>query len=297
MSAPPGWHLQPDGRERWWDGEQWSDQFRDPLPSDPTAPADLGASAAGSTDPTGTPPWAGDQTQALDVDRTQAIPAPPPGGYGGEPGAPPTHQTGYGGPGYGGPGQGAPGYGAPGYGAPGAPGPYPPPRQGMSGAAKGCLFAALGILVIIVIAVAAAFFFFARTADRISKDIATTFPTTLPSDFPSEVPSDFPSLGGAPVETTVGGGFDLPRATVAPGWSVEGGSFGSRVTGMTATLTGSERVPVVFSMSFERAGGDAVETACTATPESESAPTATVSCLPLFGDVSGVTRVVVTPAF
>ena len=37
MSAPAGWHLQPDGRERFWDGTQWTDQFRSPAPSDPTA--------------------------------------------------------------------------------------------------------------------------------------------------------------------------------------------------------------------------------------------------------------------
>lgn len=30
MSAPAGWHLQDDGRERFWDGSQWSDQFRTP---------------------------------------------------------------------------------------------------------------------------------------------------------------------------------------------------------------------------------------------------------------------------
>ena len=23
MSAPPGWHLQPDGQERYWDGTRW----------------------------------------------------------------------------------------------------------------------------------------------------------------------------------------------------------------------------------------------------------------------------------
>lgn len=26
--APAGWHPQPDGRERYWDGQQWTDQFR-----------------------------------------------------------------------------------------------------------------------------------------------------------------------------------------------------------------------------------------------------------------------------
>lgn len=35
MSAPAGWHLQPDGRERWWDGQQWTEHFRDPVTATP----------------------------------------------------------------------------------------------------------------------------------------------------------------------------------------------------------------------------------------------------------------------
>ena len=144
MSAPAGWHLQPDGQERYWDGTRWTDEFRAPLPSDPTAPpAD--------------PSWTSsvDETQALDVNSTQAIPAPaapeqpawsadptqqgqaPQPGY-----HPPVQdqaqpaQQGYGYP--------ATGYGAPqtGYGAPGGQ-PYAPPPQQGSGLAKGCLIAAL----------------------------------------------------------------------------------------------------------------------------------------------------------
>ena len=63
MSAPAGWHLQPDGQERFWDGTAWTDQFRAPLPNDPTAPS--------------AQEWAPsvDETQALDVEHTQAIPA------------------------------------------------------------------------------------------------------------------------------------------------------------------------------------------------------------------------------
>ncbi|MBM6401747.1 DUF2510 domain-containing protein [Phycicoccus sonneratiae] len=40
MSAPPGWHPQPDGRERWWDGQQWTEHFRDPATAAPPAPGD-----------------------------------------------------------------------------------------------------------------------------------------------------------------------------------------------------------------------------------------------------------------
>jgi len=69
MSAPPGWHLQPDGRERWWDGQQWTEQYRSPLSEDPTAPPADSGWDAGS-----------EQTQALDVDRTQQLPTQPPAG-------------------------------------------------------------------------------------------------------------------------------------------------------------------------------------------------------------------------
>ena len=37
MSAPAGWHRQDDGRERFWDGQQWTDQFRQPELSDATS--------------------------------------------------------------------------------------------------------------------------------------------------------------------------------------------------------------------------------------------------------------------
>ncbi len=36
MSAPAGWHPQPDGRDRYWDGAAWTDNFRvgpTPLPA------------------------------------------------------------------------------------------------------------------------------------------------------------------------------------------------------------------------------------------------------------------------
>lgn len=29
MRTPPGWHIQNDGRERYWDGQQWTDEFRE----------------------------------------------------------------------------------------------------------------------------------------------------------------------------------------------------------------------------------------------------------------------------
>jgi hypothetical protein len=289
MSAPPGWHLQPDGRERWWDGQQWTDQFRSPLPGDPTAPP---ADTGGYPD--------ADRTQALDVDRTQQLPTQPPaggadqsaGGY-----APPP------GPSYPSPQQysypsGGGGVPASGYGSAG--GAYPPPQQqGMSGAAKGCLIAAVAGLVILVIAVIGGIFLFNRAADEVSRQIETALPTIVPTEVPSELPSgvptEVPSLGGEPVTVGIGDGFDLPRATVASGWTIEQGQFSSEVSGMTATYTDGTGLPLAFSMSFE-GSGDTVETFCTAAPEGDGGAAVEFVCVPLFGDLSGVDRVTVTPA-
>lgn len=47
MSAPPGWHPQPDGRDRWWDGQQWTDHYRDETAVQPPVP--------GGYDPYGRP--------------------------------------------------------------------------------------------------------------------------------------------------------------------------------------------------------------------------------------------------
>ena len=56
MSAPAGWHPQPDGRERWWDGQQWTEHFRDPATDAPT-PGEtqvLGTTASTGYDTPGT---------------------------------------------------------------------------------------------------------------------------------------------------------------------------------------------------------------------------------------------------
>jgi hypothetical protein len=293
MSAPPGWHQQPDGRERWWDGQQWTEHFRDPAPSDPTAPP--------------TESYDSDRTQALDVDRTQQLPSQPPpgtqqGGYG--------QQGAYGDQGYTPPPvptyptqqsysypSGGGGVPAPGYATPGT---YPPPqKQGMSGAAKGCLIAAVAVIVIVLIAVVGGIFLFRQAADEVSRQVESSFPTVLPSDFPSELPTELPSdgsvFGGDPVEVSVGDGFELPRATVDAGWTVEPGQFSSQVAGMTATFTNGTELPVAFSMSFQGLDQEA-ETFCTGAAENGS-ETADVACIPIFADVSGATSVVITPAF
>ncbi len=281
MSAPAGWHLQPDGQERYWDGTAWTDHVRAPLPSDPTAP----------------PSWDGpvDQTQAVDLDSTQAIPAPqaapadhPPGSY------PPVDQAqwgyqqpGYQQPGYQQPGYPQPGYPQTGYGAPGGQqyGP-PPPRQG-SGLAKGCLIVAIIGVLLVGAAVVAGIFAFSRASEAISEN----FPTDLPSGFPSDLPTE--GLGQS-IDVTVGEGFELPRATIESGWSLDA-TAGSvvNISGMRATLGSADGFPVLFTMSFPAKGGAEVQTVCTtATGSSDSM--VDVSCVPLFGDVAGATTAKVT---
>jgi Protein of unknown function (DUF2510) len=287
MSAPAGWHLQPDGQERYWDGTRWTDQFRSPLPSDPTAPPPA-------------PEWAAtvDETQALDVDSTQAIPAPvsPEPQY-------PSYQQ----PTYPQPDQAQPGYQQPtyqaqppyqqpyqqpgypqaGYGAPGSQ-TYAPPRQG-SGLAKGCLIAAVVGLLVVGAVIAAIFVFASRAVDSVSQSFPSGFPTSLPTDLPTDGT-------GETLTVQVGDGFDLPRATVRPGWRLEaqaGGIPAVNVTGMKAEVSSDNGVPVIFSMSVTGSDGASVETLCTAA-SGQSRGAVDVTCIPLFGDVAEATEVTVT---
>lgn len=300
MSAPAGWHLQPDGRERFWDGTRWTEQFRMPVPSDPTAPpppswaqeGDTGGSGGESdadagtfaTDPTADPSsWQSaaptvDQTQALDVSSTQAIPAHQP-----QPGSPPASSY-TPGPDYSYPAPGGPvpasGYGAPGWQA------QPPPTQGSSGVAKGCLIAALVGFLFLVIAVVAAIFFVSRAVDEVSR----TFPTSIPSGLPTDLPSGLPTEGlGERIGVTVGDGFDIPRARIEDGWSLAKQGAGSlsivTIDGMRATLEDDDGFPVLFTVSFPTPDGQSVETVCTA-PAGAAGATVEVSCVPLLGDVS-----------
>ena len=156
----------------------------------------------------------------------------------------------------------AAGYPQTGYGTPTG-GPYaPPPRQG-NALAKGCLIAALIGVLVLGAAVVGGIYVFNRAADTISE----TFPSGLPTDLPSDFPTDLPTEGlGESVDVTVGGGFELPRATIEPGWVLEpqGGVAMVQITGMKARLTSDDGFPVLFTMSFPDAGGGQVETVCTA---------------------------------
>ena len=300
MSAPAGWHLQPDGRERFWDGTQWTDQFRSPAPSDPTAPPPAPSWASSSDTVADTVSDSG-HTQAFDVAGTQALPSQDAG----TPGAYPTAgqaPAGYPQQGY------APGQPQTGYGAPGAAG-YPPPvKSGNSGLAKGCLIAAVVILGLIAIVIAVFAFFASRVVDTVNETFPSGFPTSLPSGFPTELPTDLPSglptdlPSGLPtdieqnIELDVGDGFELPRATIGGGWTLVPQGSGIpivNITGMKATLGDANGFPVLFTMRFPAAGGESVETVCTA-PAGEPDADVDVSGVPLFGDVAEATTVTVT---
>ncbi|HSF99458.1 MAG TPA: DUF2510 domain-containing protein [Ornithinibacter sp.] len=333
MSAPAGWHLQPDGQERYWDGTQWTEQFRAPVVSDPTAPppAPSWAGSTQSSDPTSSDatgtPYTDDSadsgeptdtvapiehTQAFDVSGTQALPsqdagapaayppgAYPPAGYA-APGYPPAtqQQSGYPQQGY------APGQPQTGYGAPGAQAyPPPPPQGGSSGLLKGCLIAGVVLLGLIAVVIAAFAFFASRVVDEVNETFPSGFPTELPSGFPTELPSGLPTTLPTEgleqdIELAVGDGFELPRATIAGGWTLEPQGAGVpivNITGMKATLADDNGFPVLFTMSFPSAGGDTVETVCTA-PAGQPDAVVDVSCVPLFGDVRDARRVTVTAA-
>jgi hypothetical protein len=295
MSAPAGWHLQPDGRERYWDGTRWTEEFRAPLPNDPTAPP-----ADASWQPSV------DETQALDVEHTQSIPAPAPGvpeqpAWGSDPaqGAQPGYEqpNPYGQPaGYAPQGQYQGQYPQQGqnpqtgYGAPGSL-PYAPPARS-NGIAKGCLVAAILGFLVLALVVVAGFFLFNRAVDKVGESFPSGFPTSLPSDFPSDLPTE--GLGQQ-VEVSVGDGFDLPRGSIESGWSLEAqpGASIVNIVGMKATLSSGDGFPVLFTMAFPDRNGTNVETVCTTTSGS-SGDTVDVTCVPLFGDVADATRASVT---
>lgn len=303
MSAPPGWHLQPDGRERFWDGSQWTEQFRSPAFSDPTAPppAPSWATSDGTSSPSeATTPADDGQTRAMDVQPTQALPttspADGPDPYATNPYGGATSQASYP-PAY--PPAGVP---QTGYGAPGDPGPawQPPQRSGGSGLLKGCLIAVVVGVIVLIGVIIAGIVFFNRAVEDVRDSFPSNFPTELPSDFPSGFPSDLPTEGlGQTITITVGQGFEIPRAQIQDGWSLDPqGALGvetSQVKDMKAEIT-EGGVPVFFTMSFPTRDGGTAETVCTS-QSAEGGGTVDVQCVPILGDVGDATQGKVTTTF
>lgn len=323
MSAPPGWHLQDDGRERFWDGRQWTEQFRTPAGADPTAPPPPPSWA--STDATSSPVEPGPsadapddgRTQAMSVDSTQELPTVPPGATVPPPAAGATATSAYGTPAYGasphgepapssasypsyGPAQPTSGPPAPGYGSAGGTGWQPPQRSGGNGLLKGCLIAVVVGVVVLVGVVVAGIFFVNRAVDGVRDTFPTSFPSDVPSDLPTTFPSDLPTEGlGESFEVTVGEGFEVPRARIRDGWALDAeGALGVdavQVRDMRAEITDGD-VPVFFTMSFPTADGGTAQTVCTS-QSGEAGGTVDVQCVPMFGDVGDARQGTVTTAF
>lgn len=147
MSTPAGWYDDGSGRQRWWDGQQWTEHYapeQNPASAESTGQAEPGGQAVSG-------PAASDQQAPAHPGAVAYEPpayeAPASGAPGYGDGAPAYQAPAYGAPGYddgvpayGAPGYGAPGYAAPGYAAPGyeqapavAPGPKAAPVLGFIG--------------------------------------------------------------------------------------------------------------------------------------------------------------------
>jgi hypothetical protein len=277
-SAPPGWHLQPDGRERFWDGQQWTDEFRTP----------------------GSAP-----TQQIPLDETRDMPAAGTGAYGTSSQGGPA-QGGYAPPpsgAYGQPGPGQPGYGQPPY---GEGGPLSDKPSGGGGFAKGCLIALLVVALLAAIAVAVGVWLFRAANDAVSESIETTIPTEVPTELPTEIPTEIPTElptdlptglptelptelptlpgQGVSVEAGLGEEFTLGPATIQSGWTVEDVTLGFKSITMTAVPSESSTVPLLFNLAFIQDGAELANTVCTV-PLTTVGEETSVSCVPLRGDV------------
>lgn len=280
-TAPPGWHRQPDGQERFWDGTRWTDEFRDPA----TAP-----------------------TTAIPTDQTQGMPAGPPPGQDRYAQAGDAYPSAHGQPGQGDAYPREPYYGA------GGP---PPSSGGMPGWLKGCLFALLALFVIAAIGIVIGWRMLtggddgsvpdgtATTAPQAPTPEPTTGPTDgptngggLPTDLPTELPTDFPTElpgAGETVEVSIGDGFALGPGEIQPGWTVTNRSLGFRSVEMKVLSTEATSVPLVFTMTFLQNGAELSQTVCTAGLGAEGEQSDAV-CVPMRGDVENADVVRVSGA-
>lgn len=270
-TAPPGWHRQPDGRERFWDGQQWTDEFRDPS----TAP-----------------------TQAIPTGQTQSMWA----GAGEPPaGTEPYAQGG---------GAYRPAYEQPGprprepYYGTGA-----PPSGGTPGWLKGCLVGLVVLLIVAAIGLFVGWRMLTDAIEggtwsptsESTSDEPTADETTdtdipvipgLPTDLPTDFPTDVPSLPGAgeTVEASIGEGFTLGPAQVQPGWGVADLGLGLTNVVMTIVPTESGSVPLVFRLDFLKDGAQVAQTFCTASLETAGEETE-VACVPTTNEAKDADRV------
>lgn len=269
-TAPAGWHRQPDGRDRFWDGERWTDEFREPSAAD---------------------------TQQIPLDETRGMPAasesayaPGPaasagqGGYAPPPAASPAQPYGY---------------------ADGGPLSDKPRSNTWL---KGCLIALLVVVLLAAVLAVAGIALFRAGTDRVSETIPTILPTELPTELPTDLPSDLvtdlptalptdlptdlPTLPGQgeSVEAGLGEEFTLAGATIQPGWTVDEATVGFSPITMSAIPSESSAVPLIFEIVFFEGDTDVTRTTCSA-PLQPVGETVEVACVPVRGFTDGVDRI------
>lgn len=270
-SAPPGWHRQPDGRERFWDGERWTDEFREPS-SSPTEQIPIGE--------TQSMPQAQAQSESGYAGAGSGGYAPPPAGG---------HYQDY---------PRDPYYGQGG----------PPPSGGTPGWLKGCLVALLVIVLLGALVVGAGWWLFNRAVDTVTEpgststqtvaptdevtDEATEEPTDdstagpeLPTDSPAPSPTDIPTAPGVgiTVEVSIGEGFTFGPAEVQEGWSITEEAFGFKTVSMTVIPLEATDVPLLFTMRFLSGSEELGSTGCTVGLGTAGAEHHAV-CVPMRGE-------------
>ena len=288
-TAPPGWHRQPDGRERYWDGTAWTDEFRDPA----TAP-----------------------TQQIPIDQTQQLPS-----SGWEPGPAPAPQE-YASPtpSYPPPPRREQYPREPYIGAPDGPGGPLSDRPGSTpGGMKGCFGFLLALLLVAAVAVGGGFWWMSREAgdpasstptEAATEQTPTGEPTTeetpdepgdrstdepplsLPTGIPTAFPTDLPTLPGmgASVEVAPGEGFTLGPAQIQPGWRAESLGFGFTQVTMHVVPQEQSQLPLLFRLTFLQGGTELTSTMCTV-DLSQVGSASEVSCIPFRTDVDSADAV------
>lgn len=277
MSAPPGWHLQPDGRERFWDGERWTEEFREP---------------------------SGGDTQQIPVDETRGMPqAQPQSGYaragaGGY--APPTagHRDEY---------PREPYYGQG--------GPLSDKPGGTPGWLKGCLIALLVIVLLAALAIGVGWWLVNRTLDDAADpdpvqsqtvaptptaeptDDATGGPTlpTIPTTLPTQIPTTLPTVPGVgeTVQVSIGEGFTFGQAQIQQGWTIEDETLGFKTVSMRVVPQEASTVPLVFTMRFLSGSEELSTTICTV-PLTAAGQEEDAVCVPMRGDAQSADQVEVS---
>jgi hypothetical protein len=279
-TAPPGWHRQPDGRDRFWDGQRWTDEFRDPSDAD---------------------------TAQIPLDETRGMPAAEGGGYA-------SQAPGGGSPGGQGPYAPPSSYGDQPYAYGEGGGPLADQQRG-SGWLKGCLIALLVVVILVVLVVVAGALLLRSASDEVAESIPTVVPTEVPTELPTDVPTDLPTGlptdlptalptdlptdlptlpgQGESAEAGIGEEFTLGPATIQSGWSVEEATLGFATLTMRAVPSESGPVPMIFEIVFYEGDTDITRTTCTV-PLETVGEAADVVCVPVRGYTEGIDRIQAT---